>query len=203
MSTTRHIYVSSLPWLAATLQQIHNKSLLSSITSICCGFVDARFVVDLLYSLLYNKSTTNRTSGVCHVLVSCTMPQSLADASCSAVQYSCQYTRIQDWTWSEFCTWQNSVRGKRPRKCIYSVAAQETVKHRTKFGWPPVSGVGAVTKARRETRWNLLGCPKLANRSRPLTGRNRHIVRTCGEHIAVQETFWLSIHTLVAEIQCD
>jgi len=52
-------------------------------------------------------------------------------------------------THSEFCTWQNSVRGKNPRKCIYSVAAQETAKH---HGWPPVNDVAAVTKPRRETR---------------------------------------------------
>ena len=42
-------------------------------------------------------------------------------------------------------------RGKSPRKCIYSVGDQETVKHRAKFGWPPVSDVAVVTKARRET----------------------------------------------------
>jgi len=55
------------------------------------------------------------------------------------------------WTQSEFCTRQNSVRVKSPRKCTYSVPAQETAKHRAKFGWPPVSDVAAVTKARRET----------------------------------------------------
>jgi len=33
------------------------------------------------------------------------------------------------WTQSELCTWQNSVRGKIPRKCICSVSAQETAKH--------------------------------------------------------------------------
>jgi len=33
-----------------------------------------------------------------------------------------------------------------------SVPAQETAKHRAKFGWPPVSDVAAVTNARRETR---------------------------------------------------
>jgi len=42
--------------------------------------------------------------------------------------------------------------GKIPRKCIYSVAAQETAKHRADFGWPPVSDVAAVTKSRRESR---------------------------------------------------
>jgi len=40
------------------------------------------------------------------------------------------------WTQSEFCTWQNTVRGNSPRKRIYSVGlpAQETAKHRGKFG---------------------------------------------------------------------
>jgi len=42
--------------------------------------------------------------------------------------------------------------GKSPQKCIYSVPAQETAKHRAMFGWPPVSDFAAVTKARRETR---------------------------------------------------
>ena len=56
------------------------------------------------------------------------------------------------WTQSEFCSWQNSVRGQDPQKCIYSVPAQEMAKHRAKFGWPPVSDVTAVTKARCETR---------------------------------------------------
>jgi len=35
---------------------------------------------------------------------------------------------------------------------MYSVAAKETVKHRAKFGWLPLSDVAAVTKPRRETR---------------------------------------------------
>jgi len=34
---------------------------------------------------------------------------------------------------------------------MYSVSAQETVKHSAKFGWPPVSDVGAVMTPRRET----------------------------------------------------
>ena len=33
-----------------------------------------------------------------------------------------------------------------------SVSAQETVKHRAKFGWPLVSDVAAVRKSRRESR---------------------------------------------------
>jgi len=77
------------------------------------------------------------------------------------------------WTQSEFCIRQNSVRGgKSHRKCICSIPAQEMPKHRARFGWPPVSDVAAVTKQRRETRWNFLGCPKLANRSQQLISRS-------------------------------
>ena len=62
--------------------------------------------------------------------------------------------------------------GKISRNCVYSVPGQETAIHRAKFrcGWPPVSDVAAVTKARRETHQNLQGWPKLANRSQPLVG---------------------------------
>jgi len=54
------------------------------------------------------------------------------------------------WTQCAFCTCQNSVRGKSPQKCIYSVPAQVTTKDHAKFGWPPVNDVAAVTKPRRE-----------------------------------------------------
>jgi len=53
---------------------------------------------------------------------------------------------------------------------IYSVPAQDTAKHRARFCWPPLNDVGAVTKPRCETHWNLLGCRKLANRSQLLVG---------------------------------
>jgi len=41
-----------------------------------------------------------------------------------------------------------------------------------KFGWRPLLECCAVTLPRLETRWNLQGCPKLANRSQPLVGRS-------------------------------
>jgi len=76
------------------------------------------------------------------------------------------------WTKSEFCTWQNSIRGKSHQKCVYCVPAHHTAKHRAKFGWLPLSDVDRCSKPKRETGWNLLGCPKLANRSQPLIGRS-------------------------------
>jgi len=42
----------------------------------------------------------------------------------------------------------------------------------TKFAWRPLLECRAVTLQRRETRWNLQGCPKLWNRSQPLVGRS-------------------------------
>jgi len=42
----------------------------------------------------------------------------------------------------------------------------------TQFGWRPLLQCCAVLLPRRETRWNLLGCPKLANRSQPLVGQS-------------------------------
>jgi len=33
---------------------------------------------------------------------------------------------------------------------VYSVPAQEMIKDRAKFGWPPMSDVAAVGKLRRE-----------------------------------------------------
>ena len=41
-----------------------------------------------------------------------------------------------------------------------------------KFGWRPLLECRAVTLPKRETRWNLQGCPKLANRSQPLVCRS-------------------------------
>jgi len=55
------------------------------------------------------------------------------------------------WTQSQFCAWQNSIRGQKPPKCIYSVPAQETAKDHAKFGWPTLSDVAAVMQPRRET----------------------------------------------------
>jgi len=41
-----------------------------------------------------------------------------------------------------------------------------------KFGWRPLLEWCVVTLPRRETRWNLQGCPKLANGSQPLVCRS-------------------------------
>jgi len=40
--------------------------------------------------------------------------------------------------------------GKSSQMCIYSVPQDEAAKHSAKFGWPPLTDVAAVTKARRK-----------------------------------------------------
>ena len=54
-----------------------------------------------------------------------------------------------------------------------------------KFGWCPLLECRAVTLPRRETHWNLQGCPKLAKRSQLLVAEVHHIVRACGGDIGV------------------
>jgi len=54
--------------------------------------------------------------------IPCTTPQSLADAH-AQVSYSkaANIGESKTWTQIEFCSWQNSVRGKSPWKCVHIV----------------------------------------------------------------------------------
>ena len=83
--------------------------------------------------------------------IPCTMGPRRKPATGVSCSNAANIGERKTWTQSEFCSWRNSVRGQEPPKCIYSVAAQETAKHRAKFGWPPVNDVAAVTKPRRKT----------------------------------------------------
>jgi len=73
-----------------------------------------------------------------------------------------------------------------------------------KFGWRPLLQCRAVTLPRRESRWNLLGCPKLANRSQPLEGRSSPYYEDMwGRYRCLTNFFRLSKHALAAKIQPD
>ena len=63
--------------------------------------------------------------------------------------------------------WANAQRDGRPAEYRW-----RRLFNATKFGWRPILECRAVTLPRRESHWNLLGCPKLANRSQPLVGRS-------------------------------
>jgi len=61
--------------------------------------------------------------------------------------------------------WANAQRDGHPAEYRW-----RPLLNAAKFGWRPLPECHAVTLSRRETRWNLQGCPKLANRSQPLVG---------------------------------
>ena len=63
--------------------------------------------------------------------------------------------------------WANAQRDGRPAEYRW-----RPLFNATKFGWRPLLECRAVTLPRRENRWNWKGCPKLANRSRPLAARS-------------------------------
>jgi len=72
------------------------------------------------------------------------------------------------------------------------------------FCWRRLLECRAVTLPRRETRWNLLGCPKLVNRAQPLVSRSSPY---CGNmwrrYCCLTRFFRLSIHASIAKIQPD
>jgi len=105
------------------------------------------------------------------------------------------------WTQSEFCTWQNSIMGQEPQKNVYIVYQPRRWPNIMQFGWLPLSDIAAVTKPRRETHWNLLGCPKLTKRSQPLVGRSSlHCEVMWGRYYCLTSFFRLSICASVAKI---
>ena len=62
--------------------------------------------------------------------------------------------------------WANAQRDGRPAEHRWRLCSTPQI-------WlTPTTRCRAVTLPRRETTWNLLGCPKLANRSQPLVGRS-------------------------------
>jgi len=61
--------------------------------------------------------------------------------------------------------WANAQRDGRPEKHRW-----RPLFNAAKFGWCPLLECRAVTLLRRETRWKLQWCPKLANRSQALVG---------------------------------
>ena len=63
--------------------------------------------------------------------------------------------------------WANAQRDGRPAEYRWRPPFNAA-----KFGWRPLLECRAVTLLRRESRWNLQGCPKLANSSQPLVGRS-------------------------------
>jgi len=70
----------------------------------------------------------------------------------------------------------------------------------TKIGWRPLLECRAVMLPRRKTRWNVLGCPKLANRCKPLVGQSSRYCEDVGQTLLFNRFFRLSIYALVVKI---
>jgi len=96
--------------------------------------------------------------------------------------------------------WANVQRDGRPAEYRWC-----SLLNAAKFGWRPLLECRAVTMPRRESRSNLQGCPKLANRSQPLGGRSSpHYKDMWGRYRCLTSFFfWLSIHASAAKIQLD
>jgi len=75
------------------------------------------------------------------------------------------------WTQSEFCSWQNSIRGQEPSKCTHSAPAQETAKHRAKFGWPLASNAEHCSnEAKTRNRLKFAGVPQTRQQISAVSG---------------------------------
>ena len=93
--------------------------------------------------------------------------------------------------------WVNAQRDGRPAKYRW-----RPLFNAAKFGWRPLLKCSAVTLPRSESRWNLQGCPKLANISQPLVGRSSPYYDDMGRRYRCLTSFFrLSIR--VAKIQPD
>jgi len=63
--------------------------------------------------------------------------------------------------------WANAQRDGRPADHRW-----RPLFNTAKFGWRLLLNCRAVTLPRLDTRWNMMGCPKPANRFQPLVGRS-------------------------------
>jgi len=78
------------------------------------------------------------------------------------------------WPIAEARVW-NSLKleyGPMPNVMVALPNIGDAVCSTTHFGWRSLLECRTVSLPRRESRWNLQGCPKLANRSQPLVGQS-------------------------------
>jgi len=94
--------------------------------------------------------------------------------------------------------WANAQRDGRPAEYRW-----RHLFNAAKFGWRPLLEYRAVTLPRRETRWNLLGCPKLANSSQPLLGRSSPYYEAMWRRYWCLTSFFPIVDTCLAKIWPD
>ena len=86
--------------------------------------------------------------------------------------------------------WANVQRDGRPAEYRW-----RRLFNAAKFGWRPLLECRAVALPKRETRWNLLGCPKLPNRSQPLVGRSSQYFEDMWGRYCCLTSFFLIVDT--------
>jgi len=95
--------------------------------------------------------------------------------------------------------WANVQRDGRPAEYRW-----RPLFNAAKFGWRPLLECRAVSLPRRETRWNLQGCPTLANRSQPLVGRSSPYYQDIWRRYWCLTSFFrLLMHAFIAKIWPD
>jgi len=106
----------------------------------------------------------------------------------------CKPLKENEWKWTKTRIWADAQRDGRPAEYRW-----RPLFNAAKFGWCPLLECRAVTLPRREIRWNVLGCPKLANRSQPLVGWSSPYCEVMwGETLLFNKFFFrLSIHALL------
>jgi len=81
--------------------------------------------------------------------------------------------------------WANAQRDGRPAEYRW-----RSLFNAAEFGWCPLLECRSVTLPRGETRWNLLGCLKLPDRSQPLVGwSSPYCVDMCGRYCCLTSFF--------------
>jgi len=86
--------------------------------------------------------------------------------------------------------WANAQRDGRPAKYRW-----RPLFNAAEFGWRPLLECHAVTLPRRKSRWNLQGCPKLANRSQLSVSCKFTILWGHVEEVSVFNKFFLIVDT--------
>ena len=92
--------------------------------------------------------------------------------------------------------WANAQRDGRPAEHRW-----RPLFNAAKFGWRPLLDCRAVTLPRRNIRWNMMGCPKPANRCQPLVDLSSPYCKNIWRRYCCLTSFFrLSIRALVAKI---
>ena len=89
--------------------------------------------------------------------------------------------------------WANAQRDGRPAKYRW-----RPLFNAAKFGWRPLLECRAVTLPRRETRWNLQGCPKLVNLSQTPVGRSSSYYQDMWRRYCCLTSFFPIVNTCLS-----